>query len=517
MSALPQGIKGLKENQKNDRKKSNDFDGSIVDIISSRQTKDLVVGFCGLIGSGVKAVADSVEENLSILGYEVVRLRVSKLMVSGFPEGDEGCCSSLGPFERYNELQKLGDRLRGLYGKNILAECAINEIRVGKGVDSSSSAEGKAQVKKKAYLIDQLKNPGEVEILRMVYQNNFYLIGVLRDEEERKRNLRDEGISDSQVDVLIHQDRRSSESDGQQTQKAILDADFFIKNNQSHRQQLLTKVSRFIKLIHGVNGITPAGVEKGMYAAFSASLQSACLSRQVGAAVFDMDGNLLAMGRNDVPKAGGGLYTSDDGDQDHRCINKGGKCYNDFRKGKIRDEIERILEASGAKGVELSSLADELYNKTPISSLIEYSRSIHAEMDAIVSLARSSSSSSKGAVIYTTTFPCHNCARHIVAAGIDKVVYIEPYDKSLALDLHDDAVSKGLDESKVIFEPFEGVSPRRYQKFFFPAGERKDNKGKALSSTVSNDNHIDIQYLDSYQTFETKVASVFNEKVSVSE
>lgn len=43
-----------------------------------------------------------------------------------------------------------------------------------------------------------------------------------------------------------------------------------------------------------------------MYSAYAASLQSACLSRQVGAALLDDEGNLLAVGKNDVPKSGGG-------------------------------------------------------------------------------------------------------------------------------------------------------------------------------------------------------------------
>jgi deoxycytidylate deaminase len=30
----------------------------------------------------------------------------------------------------------------------------------------------------------------------------------------------------------------------------------------------------------------------------------------------------------------------------------------------------------------------------------------------------------QGATLHTTTFPCHNCARHIVGAGIDRVVFI---------------------------------------------------------------------------------------------
>ncbi|MBF4218320.1 deaminase, partial [Vibrio anguillarum] len=84
---------------------------------------------------------------------------------------------------------------------------------------------------------------------------------------------------------------------------------------------------------------------------------------------------------------------------------------------------------------------------------------VHAEMDAIVSLARSIRQSSVGMTLYSTTYPCHNCARHIVAAGILRVVYIEPYEKSLALKLHDDALTDANGTHKVVLVPFEGVSP----------------------------------------------------------
>ncbi len=58
-----------------------------------------------------------------------------------------------------------------------------------------------------------------------------------------------------------------------------------------------------------------------MYSAYAASLQSACLSRQVGAALLMMKEIFLPL-VNDVPKSGGGLYISDDGDNDHRCVYK---------------------------------------------------------------------------------------------------------------------------------------------------------------------------------------------------
>lgn len=63
-------------------------------------------------------------------------------------------------------------------------------------------------------------------------------------------------------------------------------------------------VERFIKLVHGINGISPTIDEIGMHAAYSAALRSACLSRQVGAAILDNQGNIISTGCNDVPSFG---------------------------------------------------------------------------------------------------------------------------------------------------------------------------------------------------------------------
>lgn len=479
-----------------------------IDQITSRQSRDLVIGLCGAVGSGIKSIVDVAEEELEDLGYEVYRVRVSDLMQSLFFEWN-GDVST--PFKRYDSLQNFGDKLRSKYYPHILAEAVIHEIKIEKNLDGS----GKKQ-NKKAFIIDQLKHQDEIELLRMVYQHNFYLLGVFRSETERKRNLRDEGLSKPEVDIVIHHDRKAEHDSGQQTAKAILDSDYFIKNDQGQRSHLKIKVKRFIGLIHGLNGLTPTIHEKGMYAAYSASLQSACLSRQVGAAILDTKGNLIAVGRNDVPKFNGGLYSADDGVNDHRCVYKGGKCYNEVRKLKIKKKIEQILLSEKIKELKLSvsetqaeKISEILYKDTPVASIIEYSRSIHAEMDAITTLARLGTGGFSDKVLYTTTFPCHNCARHIVAVGINKVVYIEPYEKSLALELHDDAITEVNECGKVLFESFEGVSPRRYHKFFFSTDERKDRNGNAEKYATKYKNHIDIQFIDSYVDFENRVADLF--------
>lgn len=82
--------------------------------------------------------------------------------------------------------------------------------------------------------------------------------------------------------------------------------------------------------------------------------------------------------------------------------------------------------------------------------------------------------------LFCTTYPCHNCARHIIAAGIKEVYYIEPYVKSLCLTLHNDAMSedeKTSDKVKILM--FDGIAPRNYLTFFTNFAERKEN-GKVI-------------------------------------
>ena len=56
--------------------------------------------------------------------------------------------------------------------------------------------------------------------------------------------------------------------------------------------------------------------------------------------------------------------------------------------------------------------------------------------------------------------------------GIKKVVYIEPYPKSKAKELHDDAIKLGEEirgcssSDHVPFVPFVGISPRKYLDIF---------------------------------------------------
>ncbi len=62
-----------------------------------------------------------------------------------------------------------------------------------------------------------------------------------------------------------------------------------------------------------------------------------------------------------------------------------------------------------------------------IMDIIEFGRMIHAEMSALTDAARLGRST-KDATLYCTTYPCHLCAKHIVAAGIMRVVFLLPQE-----------------------------------------------------------------------------------------
>ena len=101
-----------------------------------------------------------------------------------------------------------------------------------------------------------------------------------------------------------------------------------------------------------------------------------------------------------------------------------------------------------------------------IMDVTEYGRVVHAQMCAICDAARLGRSI-KGSTLYCTTFPCHNCTKHILAAGIKRVVYMEPYPKSKAKDLHQNEIEIEKETpGRLSFVPFLGISPYRYSDIF---------------------------------------------------
>lgn len=145
--------------------------------------------------------------------------------------------------------------------------------------------------------------------------------------------------------------------------------------------------------------------------------------------------------------------------------------------------------------------------------LLEFGRIIHAEMSAICDASRKGVSI-EGATLYTTAFPCHLCAKHIVAAGIQRVIYLEPYPKSYASALHRDSIAVDDDGTtdKVRFDAFIGVSPFRYRDLF-EKGKRKYSGGLAQKWNRGERRPMIEVYFPSYFEAETHVVGLMNRRL----
>jgi deoxycytidylate deaminase len=499
-------------------------DRGLSEVLKEQESMELVLGFSGPTGSGVKnAITDS-KNILEGLGYKVFIIKLSKHIEHAYhiDKIKNQLPEKYSP-SRISWLQKAGSALRDTMGEwDILAQFAIKEITVQRDHHNRTGHQ------KNAYIIDQLKHPDEVNLLETVYGELFHLIGVLCTTERRRLRIEEEEHLTRKLDIvdeIMRTDQNEGEKYGQKLEKTLKRADFFLRTEYPGTGDLRTPLVRFFNLIHGniihkSVAISPNANERAMYTAYSAGLGSACLSRQVGAAITDVQGNILATGRNDVPKSGGGLYTTDDESEDKRCVvQPSGKCSSDEYKEKIEQDIFQILKKEKSiSTANAKKLANKIRSNTRLGDLLEFSRAVHAEMDALTTVARLGGAPVQGGRLYTTVFPCHHCARHIVSSGISEVYYIEPYEKSLVKELHKDSIIQDPSQvdlkdsdnnQKVRFIHFEGVSPNRFPDYFLNRGNRKASDRSP--SNPPQPKTILRESLKSYTEMEQKTLTALNE------
>lgn len=504
--------------------------------IDGARSDDLVFAIVGYMGAGASWVAGQLTEVLSGQSYAPQLIRCSELIDAAVQscdwyEGPAVPTSGRASTARTDSLQKAGDALCKRFGPGFVAGLAIRAIhKTREEYRSNTDAAQAAQV----FIIDSLKRPAEVEALRDIYGNSFYLLSVVCEPETRRKRLKHKykPRSSEELDALIARDRQEREKPyGQQVLKTLHLGDLFVRN-EGPDEQLTDALTRVVEIVMRRNVIRPTRDERGMYAAWGASLRSACLSRQVGAAVIAPDGVLLATGTNDVPRAGGGLYQDEpeiSGQDDHRCfrwdVGEGPGCRNDRTKEGMYADITAGLRAAGVLAVDASDEAVRACLKSSrVRDLTEFSRAVHAEMDALISIARRGGDSCIGATLYATTYPCHNCARHLVAAGIIDVVYLEPYSKSLAAELHSDSIresgplsgpagtsSQREGSQHVTFRLFSGVAPRRFAQLFEKRQPLKDAEGRFTVPLPHS--HKDSVFTKTHLQFEASLAARVSEEL----
>lgn len=365
---------------------------------------ELFFALISATGTKLNEVIQALRAELTKVGYEladeaIIRLSQQIAALPGYEhlhefEGSED--------ERIEAYMDAGDAVRKDYGNTgIVAALAISKVRELRGEDPGPE---------RAYLFRSLKHPGEVELLRAIYGLSLVVIGVYetparrieqltaRIEQSREVLGRPKDGARARAELLIKRDQegqcddggRSSDELGQNVRKAFPLADFFLDLGSDGQPQ----IKRLIELLFGHPHMSPSRDEYAMFMAHAVALRSADMSRQVGAAIVDEDGEVLAAGCNEVPKPGGGVYWAGDA-SDHR----------DFQKGKdpnarlSREVLEEVFKALGGRGW----LSAEQADRSP-AALAEAARAAKVFEGARIT-------NLDGKRLFCTTFPCHICAR----------------------------------------------------------------------------------------------------------
>jgi len=474
---------------------------------------ELVFGLVGPVGTDLASVGSVLQDVLSQVDYKSELYRLSHLM-HDIPQTPWSQLKDKGPFEEIvHSHMTAGDKLCKVLKRcdavALLGVGAIREFR------ESTTRDAYRSIARFAHILRSLKRPAEVQTLRRIYGPTFFVIAAHAPKAKRLQNVATK-IAESHfsnqigeymigAEGLLKRDEAEFGDDfGQNVRDTFPLADIII--DSSDEPSMADSIGRFIELLFGNTFHTPTKDEQGIFCAQAAAMRSASLARQVGAALCREDGTVVGLGTNDVPKFGGGIYWCDDS-TDGRDYHRGYDTSDRMRENLLADILERLQKnewlATARKDVPVTQLVREaLREGTPkedvgdgedlqvenppimkgaqFTSTIDFIRAVHAEMSAITDAARHGLST-KDCVLYTTTFPCHDCAKHIVATGIKRVVYVEPYSKSLVGELYSDSI--GVDTEldcgdKVRFQPFVGIAPKRYAELFSLAGRsRKNNDG----------------------------------------
>jgi deoxycytidylate deaminase len=454
-------------------------------------TPELIFGLVGPIGVDMQAVQRALEGALRRVEYTPHTIHLTKELPSIFPHLQSA------PAGTYKEKIDLVNNLRADTGRAdilaVLSVLKICEIRALLNKDNPMVSEEEAPsspVPSNAYIIRQLKREEEISLLKRIYGRRFVQVSVTVGEATQLSRVGQIVAAESpnllfdeqkkRASELIQTDQNEDNNDfGQRLSDTFHSGDVFV--NGDSEATLSGDVNRFIDALFGSNFVSPTIDEFGSYMAKAASLRSIDMSRQVGAAILTNNGDIISVGCNEVPKAGGGNYWCSD-PSPQRDMDRKLEANKLATSQIIRNFVDTIHKHGSLNKTPEELMSDpefqDLIKNSLVSDITEFGRMTHAEMAALTDAARLGRPVA-GATIFVTTFPCHNCAKHLVAAGIKRIVYIEPYPKSRALILHDDSLTKDQNRGgSVVLSHFHGISPRRYRDIF-EKGKRKNKDNSA--------------------------------------
>lgn len=404
-----------------------------------------VVGLTGSFGSGCTTAARLLEQRMAFR-----RVGLSDLIKQKWSSSNSG-----DPDRK--ALQQLGDEMRRQQGRAVLAETTLAQLHDDGELISR-------------LVVDGLRNLGEIQYLRDYFGYRFTLLAVMADQEVRWERIGDvyQEAGLSQVEFLDDDQRDMNEESpsGQEVQLCIDLADMVIVNDERVTiGEYRNKVEAYASLALGLRKTEASRDEVFMHQAFSARHSSRCIKRHVGAIVVDARGWVVATGYNENPTG-----TLPCVDEPLYREHESGPCLRDI----YRNDHFRTLAESGARCPVCGDPIDLIvgppwYCRATCASagvrtnleryyVIERAMSVCTAIHAEVAALLAAGERARGGTLYTTTFPCMQCAEKIIHCGIQRVVFTEAYADTMG--------EKRFELGHVAIEKFEGVRSAAFERIY---------------------------------------------------
>lgn len=329
-------------------------------------------------------------------------------------------------------------------------------------------------------VIDAIRNPYEVLYFKERYAA-FYLMSVTTDNLIRKTRLYNTDYRDSEISELDEEEypKKSKSLDKsyieQDVQKCVELSDIFVYNNDKKIEdniELKEQIVKYFSLILHPGLITPSPIERVMQVAYAAKMNSGCLSRQVGAAVTNEDFSIKSIGWNTVPQ---GQTPCDLCDFENLINKHDNSAYSDYEleDEKFRDFLNTAKDRYDKSKYTFNGLPHAFCFKDFYTTYMDeknqvHTRSLHAEENAFLQLAKYGSSGILNGKLFTTASPCELCAKKAYQLGIKEIYYIDIYPGITEKHI----LGNGIRRPKTIF--FQGAIGRAYDNLYNPLIMLKD-------------------------------------------
>lgn len=328
--------------------------------------------------------------------------------------------------------------------------------------------------------IDALRNPFEVLYFRERYAA-FYLMAVHTEEKIRRDALFKRGF---RIDEIEHLDKVEGEKPNFHDSYEKIDIDKCIEladihlahdgTDKDYNRDMVNQIFTYVALIFHPGLIPPSPLERCMQVAYTAKLNSGCLSRQVGAAVTNEYFSVQSIGWNTVaegqtPCSLRNLYDLFK-DEDEGAFSDFERFNDEFsiQKKKLIQAYEPVK--AKLNGLNLSYCFKDVYtsSKEKQRNNQVHTRSLHAEENAFLQLAKYGTQGIKGGKLFTTASCCELCSKKAYQLGITEIYYIDTYPGISRAHI----LESGVNRPQMLL--FKGAIGRAYVNLFTPFLPLKD-------------------------------------------